>query len=74
MFLGFDFGLLAIGLRVLWVAFDLRFEQTGEYRHLRWLRARADPFQEEEAADIVDDIGQPDLEGSKNLLDLRLSV
>ena len=28
-----------------------------------WLRARADPLQEEEAAHVVDDIGEPDPHG-----------
>jgi len=44
-------------LTVLEVAFDLRFEQIGDCLPAGWLRARVDPFQKEEAAHVVDDIG-----------------
>ncbi|MEJ5155915.1 hypothetical protein WH240_12290 [Gluconobacter wancherniae] len=44
-------------MTVLEVAFDLRFEQIGDCLPAGWLRARVDPFQKEEAAHVVDDIG-----------------
>lgn len=39
------------------MAFDLRFDQAGEYKRLR---ARLQPLEKEEAAHVVDDIVQTD--------------
>ncbi|GBR28722.1 hypothetical protein AA3271_2829 [Gluconobacter japonicus NBRC 3271] len=50
-------------MTVLWATFDLRFEPIGDCLPAGWLCCGADPFQEDEAAHVVDDIGEPDPHG-----------
>lgn len=47
-------------MTVLWATFDLRFEPIGDCLLAGWLCCGADPFQEDEAAHVVDDIGHSD--------------
>lgn len=45
------------------VTFSLRFDPCGDIAPAQLLGGRTDPLQEDKAAHIVDDVGQPDPHG-----------
>ncbi len=48
---------------VVRVTFSLRFDPCGDIAPTEPLRGRTDPFQEDKAAHVVDDVGQPNFHG-----------
>lgn len=48
---------------VVRVTFSLRFDPCGDITRAELLRGRTDPLQEDKAAHVVDDAGQPNFQG-----------